>query len=881
MINEESLTKLYNNVLEEKELTTKELNSLGFNSKDLKDLIDQEKIIRVRRGLYSLKSVDDLFYYGKTLIAQKEYAKADLCFQKCFELDPRHKGVAFRLFLKCINEKDYKKAFVYYDIFQDSENEFYNIDCNYYLYLLNMITDIPEKYQEYAKYLEYDDIRVDYNDKRYENIPKQNKMRLSALNQRFSLALLQLNELIRDKGSIKVQDLLIKNLLIQALDVQNKNRKEIINLIKQKQYQDIIDFYKKREASHRLSISESYVYILTKDLLNINKTKIIPEIQEYNTNDFFNAIDGQNYELALDLIKKKNAKFKVSNDDSIYLLLVEIVNSCNNIRKSAKKEQKTSSINNLENNSNQELREKTKPIFENNPVKENKVKEAEPTIKKADPSLANIITYLMKGDLENSLKFLRTYLNSLNKSDYEFLIIDLIKISLLEKDITFTKPMMALTLVSKDNYSFDIATYIQEFYIKLSQDKLAEARVYLDIITKGNKLGQDCVITDGLYQILEISEKMLDNKQNNKELEIFNIALENNQKKDGASLPNFASKVEPKKEKEERTRIQKPTIKEEPKKEKEEVLLPQEEKIQVQEQRTEIPKEEMIPEKDNLKKYIDKKYAELLVKKSIILLNPMPENKIKRIMDMMENYKDMVAFVIGEGNEQQVVLRYKPKIQGYVNGKELINLGNKAYSEGNYNECIEKYLQLLQMFKSPRAIVYAKLGFAYTKKYQKKIAIEYLTVANSLAKQENLPYDYQDLIMALKGEIDVEDRKPIFKMLEEDFDYNKLVNYYGFNFPKINDFIIESGLDVETASLQLGLTLEEANIIKLIYAREFYMQGINDKGDIFLNSVEKSKNKSEKTKKILEEVRKNKRFYQYRKDDNNMELVLSLLPKKK
>lgn len=168
------------------------------------------------------------------------------------------------------------------------------------------------------------------------------------------------------------------------------------------------------------------------------------------------------------------------------------------------------------------------------------------------------------------------------------------------------------------------------------------------------------------------------------------------------------------------------------------------------------------------------------------------------------------------------------------------------------------------------------------KKWQIPLAIDYLTIATDLSKKENVDFDFSDLIARLKGDIPEEDRKPRFRMTQKDFDYSDVCDYYGIdNFSKINSFIIESGLDVETACEQLGLSLEEVDIIKLIYAREFYTQGSYDKGDIFLKSVEKSKNKTKKTKKVFEEVRKNKRFFQNRKSNSNTELVLTLSPTKK
>lgn len=165
------------------------------------------------------------------------------------------------------------------------------------------------------------------------------------------------------------------------------------------------------------------------------------------------------------------------------------------------------------------------------------------------------------------------------------------------------------------------------------------------------------------------------------------------------------------------------------------------------------------------------------------------------------------------------------------------------------------------------------------KKRQKDIAIDYFTVATELSKKEEKSYDFTDLIAKLKGTIDKKNKKPRFTMKVEDFNNND--NYYGIeNFDEITSYILESKLDVETACQKLNISNEEIDIIRLIYARKFYSQGSYDKGDQFLKSVEQSKNKSEFTIKLIEEIRKNKKFYINRSNENEKILALTLKPKK-
>jgi len=139
MINEESITKLYETIISGNELTTKELNGYGFNSKDLTDLISDGVLKRVSRGHYSIVSVEGLFSYGKKLIKHEEYSKAKICFEKCYDLDKMHLPTCFQLFFINIYEYHYDNVFEYFDAFYFSDNEYYNSDNNFYFYLLNII----------------------------------------------------------------------------------------------------------------------------------------------------------------------------------------------------------------------------------------------------------------------------------------------------------------------------------------------------------------------------------------------------------------------------------------------------------------------------------------------------------------------------------------------------------------------------------------------------------------------------------------------------------------------------------------------------------------------------------------------------------------------
>ena len=257
----------------------------------------------------------------------------------------------------------------------------------------------------------------------------------------------------------------------------------------------------------------------------------------------------------------------------------------------------------------------------------------------------------------------------------------------------------------------------------------------------------------------------------------------------------------------------------------------------------------------------------------------MSSERRKVIHQIVKNYKDMVSFSIGEGENRQIVLKYNPYVDERIDISSLLSEGKLAYEKGDYDLCIKNYLEILKI-ETPKIFVYTKLGLAYMKKGDKDKAIEYLTVVTELNKQEKGNFDFTGLIDKLRGIIPEEDKKTMFKMEIKEFD-NDIEDYYGIeSFDEMSSYIQESGLDVESACQNLNMTAEQIDIIRLIYAREFYSQGNYEKGDQFVNSVEKSKNKTKYTLKILEEIRKNKKFYINRTNKNQKQLALTLQPRK-
>lgn len=73
----------------------------------------------------------------------------------------------------------------------------------------------------------------------------------------------------------------------------------------------------------------------------------------------------------------------------------------------------------------------------------------------------------------------------------EFLIVNLLKISILSKDDNFTLVKDILNCIILDDYEFDISIsiYIQCFYEAFVNNNFEEAEIYMDTVSMADSMG--------------------------------------------------------------------------------------------------------------------------------------------------------------------------------------------------------------------------------------------------------------------------------------------------------------------------------------------------------------------------------------------------------
>lgn len=170
---------------------------------------------------------------------------------------------------------------------------------------------------------------------------------------------------------------------------------------------------------------------------------------------------------------------------------------------------------------------------------------------------------------------------------------------------------------------------------------------------------------------------------------------------------------------------------------------------------------------DNLgavENYIARVHKLLSKKGGVILLEPLNEETTLNMLDLINLCSNLEAFLINFEDQDRIVIKYTSKDLSADEKKRLKLYGKYAYEYKQYDDCMNKYLRLLQSDTNDWQI-YSTLGFVYYKvgKYQE--AIKYLIIAMDLSKKANCYCDYSEFILKLKGVYS----KPTFKMDEEEF----------------------------------------------------------------------------------------------------------------
>lgn len=674
MINFKNEKNMYDMFIDKDILTTQELLSAGFTNKDLTRLIECGKLKRVKRGFYELENAQGLFKYTQILFS-KRYRDLDRAMKglkRCIELEPDNGSIQTRMFLNAVIVGDFEQALRSFEVLEKTEKEEYKKDQNMWLYLLSFVVELPEEYKKRVQEMKLEDMLTLATDKRYSDKLLQNRIRNAVYNHHFKEAQ-ELSKTLTKDCDKKIGVIITEKLLSKVIYANVQEHDKLYNLIVNGEYEEAKRLLVEAKELHGINPADEQFLIVLSDLISILEDKKVPEVEPTREIISFNeALLAHDYKKVLE-IYRCSANRKFSKSSKFMGILLERVNG---------------EISKLELTS-----------------KADEVEVLEEKDDNSDELFTNITRSLLEQDVDKAFALLDSYLSSIEKSNFRGYVADLIKLSLLKKDISFSEPILLLSVLSRDEFDFNVATYIQDFYFNVARKKFKEAAIYLDILSMSEELGGVSIPT------ADLKEKLIED-----------AAAEGITKEELGIKEKVVEKVKP---------------------------------VAVESQ--DVSSDETIESllEEDKPYFIVDAIDDILHDVNMMMLEPMSDEDIEKVVKETTATSKVQAIVIQEETgEKRVVLRYYDKYGPYVNISETLKAANEKYKNWEYNEAIDLYQSVLPKLETPRSFIFARLGNCYRQTtfdgdYSK--AIDYYTMAMAQSSGEDKPLDFTATISSLKS----------------------------------------------------------------------------------------------------------------------------------
>ena len=283
------------------------------------------------------------------------------------------------------------------------------------------------------------------------------------------------------------------------------------------------------------------------------------------------------------------------------------------------------------------------------------------------------------------------------------------------------------------------------------------------------------------------------------------------------------------------------------------------------------------PFNDQVRKYLEEEIKILDKTGGISKIESLTSEDLNDYLVNLYNYDELDSFVLkNDDDSYDLFLRYK-SLDTKIEIGNVIESAKEAYKSENYDKSLSKILLVLRKAAYPKSEVYDIAGLIYNAKGEFEKGNDYIRIANYMeGKKEYNKVDINEVRERVEEKMK-KAKKSNYNQYNFDMD-NREIHIDKLTLPdldKIIEYVEKKHINLETAGKELNLTNEEIDFIKLIYAREFYKQGDIEKGNYYLKSVEESSGKTSDVTRLCLEARTNKKFFQYR--DNNQPRKLSLV----
>ena len=326
MIEIHKMNKLYDAVVNETKIDINLLKNIGITNEELTKLMKDDVIELTSPDEYKFIAVNKLLHYANELKQEGNITKALKCLITCQKLFPENRQVLLHLLLIYIRQNKQEEIYNILKLLDITDDKNSISENNLILYLLEQVNKIPKEYRERVKKIELDDLIIK-NIYEYQNPSAQNRMRKHIIERKFNKADTVMRNELNGCFRYQIEKEVIFTLLTKVIELKKKTNAYIRTLIDDKNYLQLVSYLEKRHQIRKLNLYEAYVYKISSAIIRIQKVNKIPAPSITETKSLKDAIVGNNYRLALNIINKTPSELSDPEERNNVLILLKTINN--------------------------------------------------------------------------------------------------------------------------------------------------------------------------------------------------------------------------------------------------------------------------------------------------------------------------------------------------------------------------------------------------------------------------------------------------------------------------------------------------------------------------------------------------------------------------
>lgn len=451
----EAKIQLYKKFLEETSLDIKTIKQIGFSFLDITIMCIRKELKR-EGNIFYLIDPQAYCQLAKSFLQEKNYYMANICFQKCIELDPLHREANLRLFYFHLTMNNFIGSLKYLDVLSKTDDPHDRADYLFYLFMLGFLVDLPVEYKSQLRNLPKKSIMIPEDSSRYSEIEKYDTFRNLCYKQEFSKAHGTFTSMWK-KDEYSIYYLITEKLIYLTRSAAKRRKKIISDLVHCGNYDELLNLFNKDKTSHQLRAIDQVYNHLCEIIVSMRDEKIVPEVRGECTNDLFYNIFHNHLEAAYAFNMEYTKKQNIPKNKNILGIMLR-----------------------------QAIMYKHQLMVEN----------------LNDSAFSHFIGNLYNRQYDSCYNWIK----KLGLGEYLYLIKALISLCNAEKDQLFSRAIITVSELLRNEFKFDTIKYLEEAKSYLAAGNLKEADLLIKIVSMAVQKGHADLSSEEVIKMLKSFE---------------------------------------------------------------------------------------------------------------------------------------------------------------------------------------------------------------------------------------------------------------------------------------------------------------------------------------------------------------------------------------